>query len=550
MKKTVYIFGHKNPDTDSIVSATAYARLKQLQGHENYKAARAGHFNPQTDYIFKKFKVQSPKYIPSLTPRVEYYMEDECKVVDENKSVWAAIAEMDTAHLRALPVVDKDGKYKALLHYSAFAQQLLTILNPENQVSIATSIDLIIKTMNAQPLIVHNKDEIFKSTILVGAASDETFSKMLDEHKSENIIVITSDREKIYEACIERKVKLLIITSGYILSKELKEQAQKNGVSVIMSPYTTSDTVMMIAYSTPVSFMADPDIKPVRPEDTISKIRQVLQDSPIRRLPVVDANNKVIGIISEHDLTNEPNIQIILVDHNELSQAVEGIENYKIQEVIDHHRIGPLSTTYPITFINKPIGSTSTLIATLYQEQNVPIPKDIASLLLCGILSDTLMLQSTTTTDIDRQTAEYLSNITDLDIQTLGLEILTAGSRIKGRTATEVIHQDMKEYREEKAIYTVSQIEVGNLKEILDRKKEFLAELEIERRANKAIFAALLVTDITQLSSILLMSTDENFKQFVTFPPLENDIYFLKDVVSRKKQLIPLITEQVENFER
>lgn len=550
MKKTVYIFGHKNPDTDSIVSATAYARLKQLQGHENYKAARAGHFNPQTDYIFKKFKVQSPKYIPSLTPRVEYYMEDECKVVDENKSVWAAIAEMDTAHLRALPVVDKDGKYKALLHYSAFAQQLLTILNPENQVSIATSIDLIIKTMNAQPLIVHNKDEIFKSTILVGAASDETFSKMLDEHKSENIIVITSDREKIYEACIKRKVKLLIITSGYILSKELKEQAQKNGVSVIMSPYTTSDTVMMIAYSTPVSFMADPDIKPVRPEDTISKIRQVLQDSPIRRLPVVDANNKVIGIISEHDLTNEPNIQIILVDHNELSQAVEGIENYKIQEVIDHHRIGPLSTTYPITFINKPIGSTSTLIATLYQEQKVPIPKDIASLLLCGILSDTLMLQSTTTTDIDRQTAEYLSNITDLDIQTLGLEILTAGSRIKGRTATEVIHQDMKEYREEKAIYTVSQIEVGNLKEILDRKKEFLAELEIERRANKAIFAALLVTDITQLSSILLMSTDENFKQFVTFPPLENDIYFLKDVVSRKKQLIPLITEQVENFER
>lgn len=550
MKKTVYIFGHKNPDTDSIVSATAYARLKQLQGHENYKAARAGHFNPQTDYIFKKFKVQSPKYIPSLTPRVEYYMEDECKVVDENKSVWAAIAEMDTAHLRALPVVDKDGKYKALLHYSAFAQQLLSILNPENQVSIATSIDLIIKTMNAQPLIVHNKDEIFKSTILVGAASDKTFSKMLDEHKSENIIVITSDREKIYEACIERKVKLLIITSGYMLSKELKEKAQKNGVSVIMSPYTTSDTVMMIAYSTPVSFMADPDIKPVRPEDTISKIRQVLQDSPIRRLPVVDANNKVIGIISEHDLTNEPNIQIILVDHNELSQAVEGIENYKIQEVIDHHRIGPLSTTYPITFINKPIGSTSTLIATLYQEQKVPIPKDIASLLLCGILSDTLMLQSTTTTDIDRQTAEYLSNITDLDIQTLGLEILTAGSRIKGRTATEVIHQDMKEYREEKAIYTVSQIEVGNLKEILDRKKEFLAELEIERRANKAIFAALLVTDITQLSSILLMSTDENFKQFVTFPPLENDIYFLKDVVSRKKQLIPLITEQVENFER
>lgn len=550
MKKTVYIFGHKNPDTDSVVSATAYARLKQLQGFSNYKAARAGHFNPQTDYIFKKFNVESPKYIPSLTPKVEYYMEDECTVVDENKSVWAAIGEMERAHLRALPVVDKDGKYKSLLHYSAFAQKLLDILNPDNKVSISTSIALITRTMNAQPLIVHNQDEIFKSTILVGAASDGTFTRMLEEHKSENIIVITSDRENIYEACIERRVKLLIITSGYMLNKELKEKAQKNGVSVIMSPYTTSGTVMMIAYSTPVSLMADPEIQPVHPEDTISKIRQVLLDSPIRRLPVVDADNKVIGIISEHDLTNEPNIQLILVDHNELSQAVEGTEHYKIQEVIDHHRIGPLSTTYPITFINKPIGSTSTIITTLYQEAKIPIPKDIAGLLLCGIVSDTLILQSTTTTDIDRQTAAYLSTITDLDIQAVGKEILTAGSRIKGRTAAEVIHQDMKEYREDKAVYTVSQIEVGNLKEILDRKKEFISELEIERRSNKAIFAALLVTDITQLSSILFLSADEKFRPFITFPKLETDIYFLKDVVSRKKQLIPLITEQVENYGR
>lgn len=550
MNKTVYIFGHKNPDTDSVVSATAYAKLKQLQGYLNYKAARAGHFNPQTDYIFKKFDVESPKYIPNLTPKVEFYMQDKCQVVEEDKSVWSAIGEMDLAHLRALPVVDKEGRYKSLLHYSAFAQQLLTILNPENQVNISTSVGLIIRTMNAQPIVVHNQEEIFKSKILVGAASDETFSKMLDEHQSENVIVITSDRKKIYEACIDRKVKLLIITSGYMLSKELKDKAQKNNVSVIMSPYTTSDTVMMIAYSTPVSLMADPDIKPVHPEDSISKIRQILLNSPIRRLPVVDSENKVIGIISEHNLTNEPNIQLILVDHNEMSQAVEGVEHYKIQEVIDHHRIGPLSTTYPITFINKPIGSTSTIITTLYQEAKIPIPKNIASILLCGILSDTLILQSTTTTDIDRQVAEFLSNITDLDIQSLGKEILTAGSRIKGRTATEVIHQDMKEYSEEKTCYTVSQIEVGNLKEILDRKKEFLSELEIERRSNKAVFSALLVTDITQLSSILLMSSDKNFEPFITFPKLETDIYFLKDVVSRKKQLIPLITEQIENFER
>lgn len=549
-QKTVYIFGHKNPDTDSAVAATAYARLKQLMGFENYKAARAGHFNPQTDYIYKKFKVQSPKYISNLTPKVEYYMEKDTLTVQDDVSVWTAMGKLQNTNLRALPVVDKDGKYKALLHYSAFAQKILTILNPETKVNISTSIGNIIKTMNAQPLVVQNEDEVFKSSILVGAASDETFAKMLDSHASENVIVITSDREKIYEECISRKVKLLIITSGYVLSKEEKEKAKKNGVSVIMSPYTTSDTVMMIAYSTPVMLMADPEIQAVHTNDTISKIRSLMQDSPIRRLPVVDEENKVIGIISEHDLTNEPNIEIALVDHNEMSQCVEGIEHYKILEVIDHHRIGPMSTTYPITFINKPLGSTSTIIAGLYQEAKIPIPQDIACLLLCGILSDTLILQSATTTDVDRQTAEYLANITDQDIQTLGKEILTAGSGVKGRSASEVIHQDMKEYREEKVSYTVSQIEVSNVKEVLDRKEEFMTELELERRGNKAIFAALLVTDITALSSILLMATDPKFEPFVTFPKKEDHTYILKDVVSRKKQLIPLITEQVENFER
>lgn len=549
-KKKVYIFGHKNPDTDSAVAATAYARLKELQGFDNYIAARAGHFNPQTDYIYKKFKVQSPKYMSSLTPKVEYFMENETMTVSEDISVWSAIGKMQEAQLRAIPVVDKDGKYKALLHYSAFAQKILTILNPETKVNISTSIGNIVRTMNAQPLVVHNQEEIFKSSILVGGASDNTFAKMLDEHASENVIVITSDRKGIYEECISRKVKLLIITSGYILSKELKEKAQKNGVSVIMSPYSTSDTVMMIAYSTPVLFMADPEIKAVRINDTISKIKNVMQDSPIRRLPVVDENEKVIGIISEHDLTNEPNIELILVDHNEMSQAVEGLEHYKVTEVIDHHRIGSISTSYPITFINKPVGSTSTIIATLYQEAKIPIPKDIASLLLCGILSDTLILQSTTTTELDRQTAEYLANITDLEIQSLGKEIITAGSGIKGRTATEVIHQDMKEYQEEKGSYTVSQIEVSDVKEVLDRKEEFMTELELERRGNKAIFAALLVTDITQLSSVLLIAANPKFEPFITFPKMEDHAYFLKDVVSRKKQLVPLLTEQVENYER
>ena len=550
MKKTVYIFGHKNPDTDCAVSATAYAKLKELQGFSEYKAARAGHFNPQTDYIYRRFGIEFPKYLPELSPKVAYYMSEDCITVEESQSVWFSINRLNSTNSRALPVVDKNGRYVSLLHYSAFAQKLLTLLNPEKKISISTSINSILNTMNAQPIVTMDEDRLFKAGIVVGGGSSKVFEQTLKAHAAENIIVITSDREEIYRTSIENGVKLLIITSGFTLNKELKVLAQEKKVNVILSPYDTSSTVMMIAYSTPVGCMADPEIPAVHPEDTISKVRKLIQNSPIRRLPVIDEKGKVIGIISEHDLTNEPNIQIILVDHNEMTQAVDGIEHYKIQEVIDHHRIGTFSTAYPITFINKPVGSTSTLIASLYQESKIPIPKEIASILLCGILSDTLILKSATTTEIDKTTAEYLSNITDLDIQMLGKDILQAGSGIKGRTASQIIHQDMKLYQEEKGNYTVSQIEVSNLQEILTIKDELMQELEIERRGSKAIFSSLLVTDITELSSILLMASEATFIPFVTFRKLENDIYFLKDVVSRKKQLIPLISELVENYEK
>lgn len=549
MDKTVYIVGHKNPDTDSVVSAVAYARLKELLGEKNCIASRAGHLNPQTDYIFNKFQVPHPKYLSNLTPKVQHYLKPLSGSVNKSVSVWDAINKMQELHNRVIPVVDDEGRYDSLLHFSAFAQNVITLLNPEKKHAISTSIGLIQKTLHAQPIVVHNEDEIFKGSILVGAAHTHSFAEKLREHASENIIVITSDRESIHQLCVDSRIKLLILSSDYVMKKELRELAQKNGVSVLISPYPVAATSMMIAYSTPVSIMSDSEIKPVLLSDTITKIRPLLQASPCRCLPVVDEDNKIVGIISETDLMGEPNTEVILVDHNEITQALDGIENFKIREVIDHHRLSPLSTKYPITFINKPVGSTSTIITNLYKEYRVPVPKDIASLLLCGILSDTLILQSTTTTETDRETAEYLSNITNLEIKAIGKEILEAGSHINGRSATDVIHQDMKEYTEGKLSYTVSQIEVGNTAEILDRKDEFFKELEFERRGRKLVFAALLVTDITKLSSILLIDADEKFAPYITFPKLEKQVYYLKDVVSRKKQLVPLLTEQLAVLE-
>ena len=548
-EKTVYIIGHKNPDTDCGVAATAYARLKELLGQKNYVACRAGHFSPQTEYVVNRFKVPYPQYIPNVVPKVAYFMSGSCDAVGEDESVWDAISVMDRLESRVLPVVDEKGAYMAMLHYNIFAQNVLSVLDPEYKTVLPTSIALIAHTIHAQPVIVKNENAVFKASVLVGAASLETFSDTLSEHNSENAVVITGDREDIQSAAIDAGVKLLIITLGKPLKKELRERAEERGVSVIISPYATSPTAMLIPYAAPVSVMADADVPPVHPEDTVAKIRPLIQESPCRCLPVIDDDKKLVGLISEHDLLQEPGIELILVDHNEASQAVDGIEHYRIREVIDHHRLGTLSTDYPIMFISKPVGSTSTLITNLYREHKVPIPREIASILLCGILSDTLILQSTTTTDEDTEAANYLSDITGLDVKQLGKDVIAAGSRIKGRSAHDLVGQDMKEYVQGKINYTVSQIEVDDTKEIFERKNEFIEELEIEQRSRKALFSALLVTDITQLSSMLFLVGDDKFLSLVTFPRLEEHIYYLKDVVSRKKQLIPLMTEQLHAYE-
>jgi len=548
MKKKVYIIGHRNPDTDSVVAAASYARLKQALGQQEYIAARAGKMAPQTEYIFNRFKVSIPEYIPDLLPKVGYFMNGSCETVNEYTPLWNAVAKMEECNSKVLPVVDKNGKYTSLLHYNAFAQNVLKMLNPEKEAAIATSIRLISDTLSAQPIIMQHEDDIFKCAILVAASQFDSFTSMCNVHLPENLVVITGDRRDVQEYCIDKKIRCLVISSGFVLDKELRAKAEKNGVSVLVSPYDTSSTAMLIVYSTPVSAIADAGVRALKESDLVRSIRPVLQNSPSRCLPVINEAQKLIGIISESDLIQEANIETIMVDHNEITQAVEGIENYKIQEVIDHHRLGNLSTRYPITFINKPVGATSTLITNLFRENRVSIPKEIASILLCGILSDTLTLQSSTTTYTDRETAEYLSNITNLDIQTLGNDIVSAASRIGGRAANEVIYQDMKEYTEEGLSFTVSQIEVDNPEELIIRKDEFLSELEIERRTRKTLFCALMVTDITKLTSLLLLSADSSFVQVISFPKQEDGVYVLKDIVSRKKQLIPLLSEQVEKL--
>ncbi len=546
MNKTTWIIGHRNPDTDSVVAAAAYAQLKAAMGLEGYRAARAGKINPQTEYIFERFGVPVPEYLGDLIPKVGFYLGEVPPIVDEDCPLWEALETMEKNGLKVLPIVRKDGTYRSLLHYNAFAQNILKKVNPRKKASILTSIDLLRKTLQAQAVEAFDEEELSRSPIVVAASADESFKKHLDSEMPQNALVIVGDRYDIQKYCIEKGVRALIITNGNTLDRDLLAQAREKRVSVLISPFDTSSTALLIIYSTPVFAMGDETVQAVSHNEPVRRIRAPLSQSASRCLPVLDAEGRVAGVISEGDLIKEPNLEVIMVDHNEPTQAIEGIEHYKIQEVIDHHRLGNLSTRYPITFINRVVGATSTIITNLYREQRIPIEKGIAAILLCGILADTLVLQSATTTDVDHEAADYLSSITGLDVELLGRELKEAASLINSRPARELVRMDMKEYDEKGARFSVSQIETETPEDLVARKDEILAELADARREGGRLFSALMVTDVTELNSLLFVAGDKNLIRGIRFPAFDKNVWVLGDIVSRKKQLMPLLSELIE----
>jgi manganese-dependent inorganic pyrophosphatase len=400
-------------------------------------------------------------------------------------------------------------------------------------------------TIHAQPLTLFNGEEVKKSTIIVAASYTAHFKQNIKVEGVENAVVIVGDRWDIQRYCVQLGVRALVLSSGYAPSKELVSLAEKHKVTLLLSPFDTSSTAMLIVYSVAVGNLGDTSVPLVRLHDPVRNFHQALSKAPSRHLPVADNDGRVVGVIFEGDLTKEPNVEVIMVDHNEPSQAVEGIENYKILEVIDHHRLGNLSTRYPITFINRVVGATCTIITNIYREQKVPLEKNIASILLCGILADTLMLQSATTTEVDIEAAEYLSSITGLDIQALSLDLQTAADHIISLSAQELINLDMKEFTERGVSFTVSQIEVSHTEALMDRVEEIHAALEALRAAKKRLFSALLVTDVTLLDSLLYITGDRSFTGLINFPVVTQGVYELKGIVSRKKQLIPLLAELI-----
>jgi manganese-dependent inorganic pyrophosphatase len=547
MERKVYVIGHRNPDTDSVVAAAAYANLLRETGTTNCVAARAGLLNPQTEYVFERFSASVPQYLPDLLPRVAYFLSGPADVVDESVPLWEALDSMERCDSKTLAVVGADGRYKSMLHYGAFAQNILKRINPHKKAVIMTSVDHVARAAQAQPVLSFRGGERFRARVVVAALETESFVEHVAAEPAENAVVLVGDRVDVQRRAIEAGIRLLVITNGAMPDREIRELAEARGVSVLSSPYDTGSTAMLVLMSTPVGTMGDESVRPVRVDDLVKRVRRELTQSPSRSLPVVDDEGRVVGLLGEGDLIRDPNVELVLVDHNELSQAVEGAENYRILEVIDHHRLGSFSTRYPIDFINRVVGSTSTIVAGLYRERRVPLTKPIASILLCGILSDTLGLQSATTTDVDRETAEYLANVADLDVQEIARDIMGSASEIGRKGASEIVRLDQKEYDHDGRKFTVSQVEVTATPETLERKEELFDELEALRAAGGFAFSALMVTDVVELTSVLLYTGDDDVAGALEFPRLEKGLYELRGVLSRKKQLMPVLFDAVEH---
>ncbi len=546
MEKIVFVIGHRNPDTDSVVAAVAYAALKRATGCPEARAARAGAVNPQTEYIFDRFGLELPEVISDLVPKVEYFLSGPARTVKANTPLWSALALLGESAEEALPIVDDEGHYRSLLHYGSFAQNIITKINPRKKAVILTSVGHLMETIKAQAIVSFDEDEVFKANMIVGANDTQSVRAVLEAESAHNKVLLVGDREDVHRLAIEAGVRVLIVTNGFVVSKELRALAEAKRISVLVSPYDTSSTSLLVLYSTPVQAMGDSETKPIQRGERARDARKALAASPSRSAAVIDEEGHVIGLLGEGDLLREPNVEVIMVDHNEFGQAVEGIENYRILEVIDHHRLGSFSTKYPITFINRVVGSTSTMVAGMYREQRVPIPKDIASILLCGILSDTIILRSATTTEVDRDQAEYLANIADLEIGEVGSAIMQSASRAASRPASEIVRVDLKEYEAQEVKLSVSQIEVSDTALVMEKRVEILAALTGVRSEKGYYLSALMVTDVTELVSLLFVVADKDFLALVNYPSEAEGVYVLKDMLSRKKQLMPAIFEIVE----
>lgn len=539
MIKTTYVIGHRNPDTDSIASAISYAALKQRQGDCTVIAAMAGAPNPQTRYILDRLGISDPLFLADVHPKVRDTIKRQPVTVDRQASAYEALELFNKSGVRVLPVVDSDNRPCGVLSLLRLSESYLLPCKDKLR-QVTTNLPSLAKTLTAHFETASDDDTTVTLNLFIGAMLEESFNSRIDGCDPRELLIMTGNRRTIQQAAIERGVRVLVITGGHSLEEGLLELARKQGVTVLLTPHDTATAAWLARLSTPVVCLAEQEFAVIGVDKSLVTLRQKLLGANVSAVLALEGDGTLAGVATKSSLLAPLPYRLILVDHNELGQAVPGAELIEIAEVIDHHKLGNNHSNSPISFITAPVGSTCTLVANRYREGNIEPDRHIAALLLAGILSDTVILKSPTTTDADLQTAAWLEERSGLVAADFGRDIFAASSSLKNYgSVDQVVSADFKLFTHEKYSIGLGQVEVIGFDEFNSMKEELLSALADVKRRDNLFIAGLMVTDITTETTLFLVEGHTRIAHVMEYPQLEPHLYELKNVMSRKKQMVP-----------
>jgi len=539
----ILVIGHRNPDTDAICSAIGYAEFKRRTGMPEAVAARCGELNDRIDFVLKTFGVPAPKFVADVSPKVRDVMQTRIMSVTPDTTAATALGLMDERGIRILPVLDDGQRCCGLLSLFKLSKFLFPTANRlVDSRRVLSSLNNLAKTLHGEMIVAQRPDDEEDLTLMIGAMSLDSFAQRLDNCDREKLVIVVGDRWDIQNLAIREGVRALVVTGGLQVESKTLDAAKKKNVSLIMSPHDTSTTAALCRAAVAVRHVLNEEFVCFREHAPLAAVRDEATSSGHQIFPVLDQEGKTVGILSKTDFLKTVTRKLILVDHNELSQAVQGADEVEIVEIIDHHRIGALTTHQPILFRNEPVGSTSTIVADCFFRHDIDMPKAIAGLLLAGLVSDTLNLTSPTTTSRDGEILRKLEKIADVNAREFTEKLFASGSLLTLKTAPKAITTDCKEYNEGKVTFSVAQIEEVGFDQFWKQKEELRDALDKYRDRRKYLYSALLVTDVTTQNSLLMVAGEDNFIAQIDYPKVEPGIFELREVVSRKKQLLPYLT--------
>jgi manganese-dependent inorganic pyrophosphatase len=536
MPGPIYVIGHKNSDLDSVASAYAYARLLQLQGEEQAIPARHGELKPEVHFVLERYQVEPPEALEDVYLQVRDVMRRGVISARVDQPLLEAGQLLQEHNRRSMPVVDSENKVQGIVSVEDFAKLFFNDLDPQSVNRVPLQRDNLVRVLRGRVLVEGRRK--LGNRVLVGAMQAETMADYIEP----GCLVVLGDREDAQLTAIERGAAALVITGDLLVSQRTVAAATKHGVMIISTAHHTFTAVRLINLSISTKDIMYREFDFCHPEDQMSEVQPSLARR--RSLPVVDSAGKLVGYLSRTDLLNARPKRVILVDHNEQSQAVDGIEEAELLGIIDHHRIADVHTNKPIMFRADPVGCTGTIVAGLYHEEDKAIPRDVAGLLLAGLLYDTLILRSPTCTPRDERVAAELAAITGEDIEQFGQAIFTeAAAHLSERSAEDLLTTDFKEFTVGDTRFAIGTVETASPATIEKRIPELLSTMH--RLAQERGYASFLfmIVDIIHMRCHLLISGAERAVAEVLGAPLEADGHSLvvEDLVSRKKQLVPLL---------